>query len=418
VITKGAWFSALLLSLGTISAAAQSPGPFGRCHVADPSGTPLNLRTGPNGQILGALQNGLPVGVVEQVIDDRGRPWVLITGSDGTTLGWVFREYLSCPGDIAIADTGAASALYYVDNTKPPDAFLALRTYPSATTGVQIMQMPNGTRLQVLQRRDDGWWSVKVVPTGQTGWAKSRAGKTVWIYCCVSRPSETTVAGPASPNPAAVPPESKSQSSSGTGFFVGVKQILTNNHVIKDCGSNPILVSYPERRPERAYVAAQDDTNDLVILRPELPSAAIASFRLSPRLGEAVASYGFPLSGLLSVSGNFTLGTITSLAGLGDDTRVLQTSTPIQPGNSGGPLLDMTGSVVGVVEFQLDALKMIEVANNVPQNVNFAIQSAIVINFLNIKGASPKLAGTERNTLAPPDVADVAKSFTVQVRCE
>jgi hypothetical protein len=78
----------------------------------------------------------------------------------------------------------------------------------------------------------------------------------------------------------------------------------------------------------------------------------------------------------------------------------------------------MTGSVVGVVEFQLDALKMIEVANNVPQNVNFAIQSAIVINFLNIKGASPKLAGTERNTLAPPDVADVAKSFTVQVRCE
>lgn len=209
VINKRTWLCALLLSLAATSAPAQSPGPTESCHVADPTGTPLNLRSGPNGRLLGALQNGLPVGVVEQVLDDRGRPWVFITGRDGTTLGWVFREYLSCPSDISITDAGVAGAFYYVDNTVPPDAFLALRTYPSAATGKRIMEMPNGTVLQVLQRRADGWWYVKVVPTGQTGWAKSRAGKTVWIYCCLSRPGKTTVAAPA---PASAQPPATDQS--------------------------------------------------------------------------------------------------------------------------------------------------------------------------------------------------------------
>jgi serine protease Do len=119
----------------------------------------------------------------------------------------------------------------------------------------------------------------------------------------------------------------------------------------------------------------------------------------------------------LSSGGNFTLGNVTSLAGLGDDTRVLQTSAPIQPGNSGGPLLDMTGSVVGVVEYQLNAIKMIEVASNVPQNVNFAIRTAIITNFLAIKGVSPSLAERGQKALEPADVAEIARGFTVQVSC-
>ena len=99
----------------------------------------------------------------------------------------------------------------------------------------------------------------------------------------------------------------------------------------------------------QAFVSGQDATNDLVLLKTELPNLGVASFRFGPRVGEQVATYGFPLSGLLSSSGNFTLGSVTSLAGLSDDTRVLQTSTPIQPGNSGGPLLDMSGNVIGVI---------------------------------------------------------------------
>src|SRR5215475_10666290 len=106
------------------------------------------------------------------------------------------------------------------------------------------------------------------------------------------------------------------------------------------------------------------------------------------------ATYGFPYHGLLSTSGDFTLGNVTSLAGMGDDTRFLQMSTPIQPGNSGGPLLDMSGAVVGVVVSQLSAVNMMKVGNSVPQNVNFAIHSAVVTNFLSIKEVQPKLLNT------------------------
>ena len=94
----------------------------------------------------------------------------------------------------------------------------------------------------------------------------------------------------------------------GTGVFVSAKRVLTNNHVIGDCGSNPIVVSYPDQRPEAAYIAGQDETNDLVLLHTELPNESVVSFRLTPRVGEFVAAYGFPFLGLLSSSGNFTLG--------------------------------------------------------------------------------------------------------------
>jgi hypothetical protein len=148
---------------------------------------------------------------------------------------------------------------------------------------------------------------------------------------------------------------------------------------------------------------------------------SVASFRHGPRLGEAVATYGFPYFGILSSSGNFTLGNITSMTGIGDDTRFLQMSTPIQPGNSGGPLLDMSGAVVGVVVAQLSAVNMMIAGSSVPQNVNFAIHAPVATNFLSIKGVKPELLDTSSaapQALSPSDMADMAKKFTVQVICE
>jgi hypothetical protein len=231
-----------------------------------------------------------------------------------------------------------------------------------------------------------------------------------YLHCNAEQHEPLNPQGPSEPEPTQAAP---SGGSSGTGFFVASQYVLTNNHVIQDCGSNPIWVAYPERRPERAYLAGQDETNDLVLLRTDLPDAAIASFRFGPRLGTMVAIYGFPLSGLLSSGGNFTVGNVTSLAGPNDDTRVLQTSAPTQPGNSGGPLLDMSGAVVGVVEGQLRALLGIPV----PQNVNFAIQTPIVVNFLRVKGIAPILADKEGKHLDPADVAHLARAFTVRVAC-
>ena len=96
-----------------------------------------------------------------------------------------------------------------------------------------------------------------------------------------------------------------------------------------------------------------DVTNDLALITVNTRPTTFASFRSGVRLGEGVAAFGFPLAGLLATSGNFTLGNVTAVAGLGDDTRILQISAPVQPGNSGGPLLDYSGNVVGVVEGKL-----------------------------------------------------------------
>jgi hypothetical protein len=146
-----------------------------------------------------------------------------------------------------------------------------------------------------------------------------------------------------------------------------------------------------------------------------MPNLSVASFRFQPLLGEAVASYGFPYSGVLSSSGNFTLGNITALSGMKDDTRFLQTSSPIQPGNSGGPLLDMSSRVIGVVVAQL----RMQNDRSIPQNVNFAIQSPIVINFLSAKGVTPNLDNSSTGAQRPPsEVADMAKKFTVQIYCQ
>ena len=104
--------------------------------------------------------------------------------------------------------------------------------------------------------------------------------------------------------------------------------------------------------------------------------------RGSLRLCRGVEAFGFPHSDTLATAGNVTLGNVTALSGLGDDSRSLQISAPVQAGNSGGPLLDGSGNLVGVVSAKLDAVKMAMNSGDLPQNVNFAVKSAILASFL------------------------------------
>ncbi len=67
------------------------------CKVTDPTGTPLNVRDGPNGVILGTIGNGRDVEVLEHRDDPRGRSWALIRQPGASVaIGWVFREFISC----------------------------------------------------------------------------------------------------------------------------------------------------------------------------------------------------------------------------------------------------------------------------------------------------------------------------------
>ena len=83
------------------------------------------------------------------------------------------------------------------------------------------------------------------------------------------------------------------------------------------------------------------------------------------------------MSGLLATSANLTVGNVSALTGLGDDSRYLQISAPVQPGNSGGPLLDASGHVAGIVTGKLDAVLAARFFGDIPQNVNFALKADV-----------------------------------------
>jgi S1-C subfamily serine protease len=188
---------------------------------------------------------------------------------------------------------------------------------------------------------------------------------------------------------------------------------MTNAHVVKGCSALEVGLPGAPLRP--ANLIARDENNDLALLSSTITPISVPSLRPVVRTGESIAVYGFPLAGLLPSAGNFTVGNVTAIAGLRDDTSMLQISAPVQLGNSGGPVLDKAGNVVGVVVSKMNAIAAARVTSDIPQNVNFAIKSAVALTFLQSSGVEP-LSATS-SSLGPADLADRAKSFTVFVAC-
>jgi TPR repeat protein len=111
-----------------------------------------------------------------------------------------------------------------------------------------------------------------------------------------------------------------------------------------------------------------------------------------------------------------TSGEVSSLTGIGDNTRYLQISAAVQPGNSGGPLLDMSGNVLGVVTGKLDGLKVAAATGDIPQNVNFAINASTLLSFLDAVGVEVERRAEDR--ILPGDqIAAAARRFTVKIEC-
>ena len=139
--------------------------------------------------------------------------------------------------------------------------------------------------------------------------------------------------------------------SAGSGVVIGTHgEVLTNAHVVENCTKITV-------RSSSASVVARDEKNDLAVVQSSLPSSPVAVFREGGpvRAGDAVVALGYPLSGLLADTASLSVGNVSALAGLGDDSRFLQISAPVQPGNSGGPLLDASGHLIGIVTGKLDA---------------------------------------------------------------
>ncbi len=212
-----------------------------------------------------------------------------------------------------------------------------------------------------------------------------------------------------------LPPIGERAKASGTGFIVAAGRVLTNNHVVEGCGRMTARNAAGQRVPAR--VDATDTQRDLALLTVPAGFGPALAFRDKPPVerGETVVTYGFPLSGLLSSGPTLTTGDVSALAGLRDNPLHFQISAPVQPGNSGGPLLDAQAHVIGVVVSKLNAARIAQMTGgDIPQNVNFAVKGTEALAFLTANGVQPRLepsTGAERRAAAIGEVAHPATLF-------
>lgn len=215
---------------------------------------------------------------------------------------------------------------------------------------------------------------------------------------------------PGTPPAAAAP-----RTVSGSGFAVSAEgHIVTNDHVVAGCQRVTIAPGNAE-----ATVVARDARNDLALLKAPQATADVARLRSGRgvRPGDDVVVVGFPLRHVLAPSAVVTTGTVSALSGLGNDTAKLQIAAPVQQGNSGGPLLDRHGLVIGVVQSKLNALRIAGVTGDLPQNVNFAVNGATLQSFLEANGIAFRAAPAGGAPLSAADVGEAAARYTVAIVC-
>jgi S1-C subfamily serine protease len=242
-----------------------------------------------------------------------------------------------------------------------------------------------------------------------------RMGQPPQALASARRPPPATSPSTSSPVASPAKPAAILAGSASAFAVSSTGHLLTNAHAVEDC--RELKAANDQGDIAVARVLAIDQRNDLALLAVKDISAPPVSFRKGlPRLGEPVYAYGFPLRSLLASSGNFTAGMVSALTGMKDDSSQLQISAPIQPGNSGGPLLDARGAAVGVIVSKLNAMGIAERTGDIPQNVNFAIKGAVALTFLESHNVTPRMADAAGD-LSAADVADVAKRSTLRVDC-
>jgi serine protease Do len=163
---------------------------------------------------------------------------------------------------------------------------------------------------------------------------------------------------------------------------------------------------------------AASRSDDLASLRTEVTSKSFLKLRVGAPIkpAEAVLVFGYPLAGALSSTGNTTLGKVTALTGLNEDSRYIQISVAVQPGNSGGPAVDDSGRLMGVVASKLNAMAIARSTGDIPQNVNFAIKASTLANFLEAHNVPYEVDATAHE-MSNTQRAERAEANSTQLEC-
>ncbi|QOG08072.1 trypsin-like peptidase domain-containing protein [Aureimonas sp. OT7] len=199
---------------------------------------------------------------------------------------------------------------------------------------------------------------------------------------------------------------------SGSGFVVSNGWVLTNAHVARTCRSVAVG-SFGT-----ASKVVVDDENDLALLKVDADlGRPLPLVTGKPRLGEDVLALGYPLRSILADSLNVTRGNISSLLGLMNDPNYLQISAAVQPGNSGGPVIDLAGRVVGIVTAKLNAVAVADITGDIPQSINFAIRPDVAARFLDENGIAFVAADMDAALETVPDATEKTADSVVPVLC-
>lgn len=202
-------------------------------------------------------------------------------------------------------------------------------------------------------------------------------------------------------------------SGGGSGFAVAPTLIVTNHHVVVHATT---ITAAGESRSGAAEVVARDPANDIALLRLADPAQGVARFRADGDidLGEDIIVAGFPLQGLLGSGPQISGGNVSALTGMGNDSSQLQFNAPIGSGSSGGPIIDTSGLIVGLVRAVLRTdLDHAPIA----QNINFGVKGALVRSFLHAAGVTPTMA----SAAAPrprADIAREARTWLYRLHCD
>jgi S1-C subfamily serine protease len=204
----------------------------------------------------------------------------------------------------------------------------------------------------------------------------------------------------------------------GTGFVVSTNgHVVTNQHVVDGCVGD-ILGNLTGEAPVKLRLVSSDETNDLALLQASGSFKEAATIKdKAIHSGDSVVAIGFPFHGLLTSDFTVTTGIVSSLSGVLNDTRYLQISAAVQPGNSGGPLMASSGEVIGVVAAKLNALKFAKATGNIPENINFAIKTGALRDFLD-NSVVPYQISDSKSELKTADIARNARAFTLLISCK